>query len=132
MKKIKVPEGMLKAGRKAWMAWKVAACYDTDALVPIILEDALGWLLEGNNLPLPSIADDRYQGPEWETGWNLAVDAVRRMFLAPEPEGIEVSKEMLEYINKNSEAASYMNAGALVEIVRTVEAYRRGQTQRNK
>ena len=88
--KILVPEGML--------AWVIRARYGTanEALTEQIrrdLEAALRWLLERNRLPLPSIADDRYQGPEWATGWNCGTDAVRRMFLAPEPEP-EVPEEI--------------------------------------
>lgn len=76
--KITIPPGMLEAIKKV----EYEAFYRAD--FAIILEAALRWLEK--HLPLPSIADPKYQGPEWATGWNLGVDAVRRMFLAPEPE----------------------------------------------
>lgn len=55
---------------------------DEKRLLGVGIKAALRWLIE--NLPLPSLVNPKYQGPEWENGWSLGIDAVRHMFLTPE------------------------------------------------
>jgi hypothetical protein len=91
------------------------------------LEAALGWLM--SNLPLASINDDRYQGPEWSLGWNLGVDAVRRMFLAPAPAvdpAVEAVKEVLA--RRYQHNIHHLDAWEVApEIIAVVDASRKGQ-----
>jgi hypothetical protein len=51
---------------------------------------------------------------------------------APEPEvsRCEVDESMLDYVNNHSDAATYLDDGALVEIISAAEAYLRGQQEK--
>lgn len=92
-RKIIVPEGMLKAADEAIglarreKSERSATPNGESELWPndikrLSIESALRWL--SDHLPLPSINDDAYSGPEWATGWNCGIESVRRIFLAPE------------------------------------------------
>jgi len=110
-----VPDGMLRAACVALRSQGIAV---TDEVQEIALEAAIQWLV--GILPLPSIADKRYQGPEWATGWNLGVDAIRRMFLPPEvPEAV---KKLLGQLDSEG---SY-DAEVVENLI--LEAYKRGKS----
>ena len=77
------------------------------------LEGALRWQIE--HLPLPSLNDPSYSGPEWTSGWNCALEAVRRMFVA-ELEMPEEIKDLIATLNPDVVGSK--------ELI--LEAYKRG------
>lgn len=99
---IKVPEGMLKAAVHS--AMRDGLQYDS---IPIIIEAALRWL--------DSLLAAMEKDNDGHTAYCAAIDEVRRMFLAPEPEIPEDIKDLL-----GSPEMTHTN-----ECI--IEAYRRGQ-----
>jgi len=135
VKKIVVPEGMLKAAMavadEAWDNGEIGRSLVGETpwkkTSRVILEAALRWLI--GELPLPSLQDDEYSGPEWTKGYNRAMEDVRRMFLAPEPEvpecleGMMFSSHDIGLHLKNADAdnlSNHLNSYIL-------EAYRMGR-----
>ena len=129
--KIVVPDGMLKAAVDAAVKFTGANTIQASTRVKaeieesfkVAVEAALLWL--DAELPLPSISSDEYQGPEWDAGWNCAVKAVRRIFIALEPVMSEKIEDLFwnynpVYSSEDRIQVDGHNAGI-------IEAFRRGK-----
>jgi len=88
--KIVVPEGMLKAGNNAVMSQYCCPCSTCVGNREAIIEASILWL-DGE---LKSMRSMRLE--DHERGYNGALDDVRRMFLAPEPEVPEDVRPLLK------------------------------------
>lgn len=126
MKKIVVPEGMLKAGLKA-----AAKCsYGGIVNVGVILEDALRWLTEHPIVPtfdqgLEILGQIKPYNMWTELYMQVIEIWQRRMFDAPE---LEVPEEIRELLN----LAGSHGGPTRDEFHRCVlEAYRRGQKSKS-
>jgi hypothetical protein len=115
--RIKVPEGMLQAGRSVYSVYATA-----EEGARVILEAALRWLSENPIVPTDGqIFQDSipYDGNEINAIRHHVVGFQRRMFLAPEPEVPEEIKDLL-YDPKDGPNKVDRNDAI-------IEAYRRGQ-----
>lgn len=139
MSKIVIPEGMLKAAQVYLMEYasvplltKESREYDR-----VFLEGALRWLdgeLEklmdqsvapGTYYREPSMSDDYHR-----LGNNSAIEKVRRMFLAPEPEVPDAIKDLLSCAVSKAEPVMG-ESFAQCHDRHVIEAYRRGCSQKN-
>lgn len=121
-KKIKVPEGMLKAAREATRQW---------LLTEVALEAALRWLSENPIVP----TDEQYSDLSAELvkyNYSLpsmkfaAIEWQRRMFLASEP---EIPEEVRDF---HAWAEVYFGSHPELENIKDnfMKAYRRGKESR--
>ena len=126
MKKIIVPEFVLKAASDAWNATKTG-----DRVTHNIAEAALCWLSENPIVPTQQQASEMWQVYVGLRG--NAVDSIagcmaewqRRMFITPEPEVPEEVKDLL--LDENIPTADYSRPTRDYYNTQILEAFRRGQ-----
>jgi hypothetical protein len=118
-RRIKVPDGMLKAVSENWPI----RCMEDKAHVMATLEAALRWLSENPILPSPPQRINMSREFVTDKAWVLCEAWQRRMFIAPEPEVPEAVKDLLAPpgIHTNFTVPNDIHD------VQIIEAYRRGQ-----
>jgi len=124
-KKIRVPEGMLRAAREANLDyWRKDASARLDSLTPV-LEAALGWLVK--NLIVPTNQQTDLGAKEWDESGTIGSFAVwwagewqKRMFLAPDED--EAIRDLLR-----SDENGILSLDITSVNHRVREAYRRGK-----